>query len=92
MAGIGAVRHPVTDVSPDHLPERCQLLEVAAERGAAAGGGLQQYHHRARHGAQAAGVSGGIPSEAGFPVIHVVAGVRHQVVECRTPRIAGAPP
>src|SRR4029079_3833403 len=42
VAGIGAVRYSVTDIRPNHLPECPQLLEITAQSGAAAGGGLQQ--------------------------------------------------
>src|SRR4029079_14440853 len=91
VAGIGAVRHPLTDIGSNHLPECRQLFEVAAECGAAACGGLEQDHHGSRHGAQTTGISRGIPSEPCFPGIHVVAGVRHQIGDAEgfaTPELA----
>src|SRR5918995_5340823 len=87
VAGVGTEGHPVANVVRNECPQGSQLLEGAAESGATAGGGFQQYHHRAGNGTKASGVGGCIPGKTRIPAIHVVAGVRHQImnVVCLAP-------
>ena len=79
MAGIGTEGDSMAGIVADQGAQQRQLLEGAAQGGAAPGGRLQQDHHRAGHPTEASGVSGRVAGQTGIAVVDVVARVRHQV-------------
>ena len=76
MAGVGTNSDSFGVRGRNRGPQLRQFFEGGAQGGATAGRGFQQDAHLPDP-FQALGVGQGVPSQASFPVIDIVARVRH---------------